>query len=136
MAANLKTKADIQKELDATKKELETFKKKVLDKAISMQDEYGYCDGGLNDFLETVGLEAPGTDWTFCVSFQVNTPDSNDLSSSEVVKAFTSALETLAVKNTKIKGIEETKSTGYPDYRHIPTGVRTFSVVVDEVYES
>jgi hypothetical protein len=140
MAANVKTKADIQKELNKTKSELEEFKQKVRDKALSMQEEYGYCDGGLNDFLETVGLELPRNTVQICTSFRISFTDDNEgrdvISNEDIRDAIEKALENLVKNSGGVASAPKLqKYSGYPNYTYEETGETGFSVEVDDRFQ-
>lgn len=63
--------AELQGQISLVDARLVAFKAEVRDKAIEVAEERGWCDEGLNEVLEELGLEPKTTGWTGTVTVRV-----------------------------------------------------------------
>lgn len=78
MATNGPTKAELQaerdvlwRELERTQRELETFKNDVRERAIEVAQDQGWCQSGLNETLDALGLPTVHSNYTVTLDLRL-----------------------------------------------------------------
>lgn len=71
MSNGRETMASLRQKATEATDELARFKRIVRDEAISLGEQHNACDSGVNEFLDSVGLEKKTRDVVYTVTFNV-----------------------------------------------------------------